>query len=179
MFSEINEKNRKKKASINAKIEKAEGKIKDLENKLSTDMDMEEYSDIAIKIESYKKFIAANREEIVKINKNPFTREQLEGIRDRIINTYNPKLSKAYSKLSNKINDVVSAYEEYEKVTNEFLRDRNQLNLNAPRIGEVCSVYDGDGIKKDVYKRFENDIDRLKTTLELCNKAIELSNKAI
>lgn len=167
IFDRIDKENQKEIEKINANIVKAKEKIDKLKPSLRFDADMEEYSDISVKIKSYKEFIEKNKEQIEFIVNNPYAEEDCVQRRDEIQAEYNAKFKKAYADIVNQIEKLCKSFDEYKQMTESFISDRDNLNNNAAKIECVASVYDGKGIKNDYYSGYENVIRDLKRIASL------------
>ncbi|MBU5312308.1 hypothetical protein KQI38_09730 [Tissierella carlieri] len=167
IFEKKDLENQKEIDKIKNNIAKAEAKIEKIKPSLRFDSDIEEYSDVSLKIRSYQEFIEKNKEQIEYIINNPYTKEDCIKRRDEIQREYNVEFKKAYSDIVNQILKLCNSIDKYEQITNMFLRDRNNLNANAAKIDFSANVYEGEGIKNDYYSEYRNIIIDLKKLINL------------
>lgn len=170
IFENKDKENQKNIEKLQANITEAEGMIENLSSGLSYDTDIEKYSEISVRINSYKEFIQKNKEQIEHIINNPYSKDDCIKRTDEIQKKYNAKFRKIYSDIVKQINDLSNSLGEYKEVTNSFLNDRNTLNANASKIDFTVNVYEGEGIKNDYYfeyKEIDNNLKKLVSLYKL------------
>lgn len=167
VFEIIDQENKKQIEKIKANISKAEMMIEKLKPSLTYDADIEEYSEVNIKIKSYEDFIRKNKEQIEFITNNPYNAAECNDRRSEIQKEYNLKFKRIYSDIVNQIEKLCNSFDNYEQITNNFIQDRNVLNANAAKANCSSNVYEGEGIKNDYYLDYKNTINDLKNLMNL------------